>query len=91
MAQRASIRVTGFVQGVYYRYATKEKADELGLTGTVRNMPDGSVAIVCEGERQEIQHLIEWCRHGPPTARVDDVEVKWDESKGAFHRFSVIY
>ena len=66
MVRKASIRVTGVVQGVYYRYYTKEVADELGLTGTVKNMPDGSVSIVCEGREEDVRRLIEWCRHGPP-------------------------
>ena len=71
MIRRARIVVTGIVQGVFYRYSTKRKADELGLAGTVRNLPDGSVEIVCEGDEKEIERLIEWCRQGPraPSSR----------------------
>ncbi len=57
--------MTGIVQGVFYRYSTKRKADELGLAGTVRNLPDGSVEVVCEGDEKQIERLIEWCRQGP--------------------------
>ncbi len=91
MVRRASIRVTGLVQGVYYRYTAKEKADLLGLFGTVRNMPDGSVSIVCEGEEEDVQSLIDWSRHGPRGARVDKVDVKWEEPRGRFFDFSVTY
>ena len=91
MIRKASIHVTGFVQGVYYRYATKEKADELGITGTVKNMPDGSVLISCEGEEEDIRVLIEWCKHGPRGARVDNVDVRWEEPRDGFFDFSVTY
>ena len=91
MAHRASIHVTGFVQGVYYRYSTQRKAEELGLVGTVRNMPDGSVFVVGEGEEGDLKRLIEWCRKGPPGARVDKVDVRWEEPRGRFSGFSIDY
>ena len=57
--------MTGIVQGVFYRSSTKRQADELGLAGTVRNLPDGSVEGVCEGDEKKIERLIEWCRTRP--------------------------
>ncbi len=91
MIRRASIRVIGMVQGVYYRYTAKETAERLRLVGTVRNMADGSVSIVCEGEEEDVLRLVEWCRRGPGGARVDKVDVEWGEASGAFYGFSVIY
>ncbi len=83
--------MTGIVQGVYYRYNTKRKADELGLAGTVRNRPDGSVEIVCEGDEKEIERLIEWCRQGPEGAFVEKVDVEWLESSGRLTGFSIVH
>ena len=90
MVRKAVIVVSGIVQGVYYRYNTKDRADALGLGGTVRNLPDGSVEVVAEGEEGQIQALIKWCGRGPLGARVDRVDVKWGESSGAFRGFSIL-
>jgi acylphosphatase len=69
------IRVYGKVQGVWYRGSTKQKADELGLSGLVRNQSDGSVYIEACGEEAVLQQLIDWCWRGPELARVSQVEV----------------
>lgn len=63
----------GRVQGVWYRGAAQEVAERLGLAGWVRNRRDGSVEIVAEGEEGALRRLVEWCREGPPLARVSDV------------------
>lgn len=65
-----AIRVSGRVQGVFFRASTKEEADRLGITGSVRNEPDGSVFIDAEGPDQAMLAFAEWCRTGPPRARV---------------------
>jgi len=92
MIRRADIRVIGIVQGVYFRNTAKRKADELGLSGVVRNMPDGSVHIVCEGDEKDVAHLIEWCKLGPPGARVDRVDTEWMESSSrSYTGFSITY
>ena len=91
MERRAALRVTGVVQGVNYRYNTKRKADELGLVGTVRNLPDGSVEVVCEGDEQAIRGLIEWCRQGPEGAFVKGVDVAWQEPAGRLTQFTILY
>ncbi len=83
--------MTGIVQGVYYRYNTKRKADELGLAGTVRNRPDGSVEVVCEGDEKKIERLIEWCGHGPEGAFVKKVDVEWLEQSGGLTGFSIVH
>ena len=76
MLKTVSIIVTGKVQGVWYRQSAKEKATELGVTGNVRNQPDGSVAIIATGLTNQLDQFIEWCRQGPPRALVTNVEVK---------------
>ena len=71
-----SIKVTGKVQGVFYRQSTKEKADELGLTGWVRNQPDGSVEIEVAGPSDKVEQLVTWCRKGPERAVVQEVKIE---------------
>ena len=91
MVRKAVIVVSGIVQGVYYRYSTKDRADALGLGGTVRNLPDGSVEVVAEGEEAQIEALIGWCRRGPLGARVERVDVKWAEPSAGLRGFSILY
>jgi acylphosphatase len=79
---RARVVIRGQVQGVFFRAETRERARSLGLRGSVRNMPDGTVAAVFEGERERIESILVWCRRGPALARVDEVEVQWEEPQG---------
>ncbi|MFO7755429.1 MAG: acylphosphatase [Bacteroidales bacterium] len=72
---RYVIKVTGRVQGVGFRYSTLSEARKLGLTGHVKNMPDGSVEIEAEGSKDLLDALVEWCRKGPGLSRVDSVIV----------------
>lgn len=72
--KRLRIRVTGKVQGVFYRASTKAKAKELGLNGWVQNAEDGSVLIEAEGEDLNLDKLVEWCQQGPGAAQVNGVE-----------------
>ena len=88
---RARVRVYGIVQGVFFRANTRRIARSLGLRGYVRNMPDGSVEAVFEGERERIEKAIEWCHKGPPLAVVERVEVVWEEYRGEFDDFSIVY
>ena len=87
--QRLLLRVRGRVQGVFYRAETQATASELGLTGWVRNRDDGSVELVAEGPRAQLDALLEWCRTGPPRARVDAVVPSFAEATGEFDRFEV--
>jgi acylphosphatase len=76
------VRVHGRVQGVFFRVETRDRARSLGLTGWVRNCADGAVEAVFEGERERVESMIDWCRRGPSGARVESVDVKWEEAAG---------
>jgi len=67
-------RITGKVQGVYFRHSTRKEAERLGLVGVARNLPDGSVEVVAQGAREAVDALRQWLTHGPSMARVDGVE-----------------
>jgi len=82
MNQRITIIVSGKVQGVFYRAATKEKADELGVKGFVRNEPSGSVFIEAEAPEDALYKFVKWCNSGPPRAQVQHVEVIPGELSG---------
>jgi acylphosphatase len=86
---RAHVTIHGRVQGVYFRASTVYEAQNLGLTGWVRNCPDGSVEAVAEGDRKKIEEWIAWCGRGPSGARVDKVEVRWLPSRGEFQAFQI--
>ena len=75
--------VTGHVQGVFFRASMREQAERLGVTGWVRNDPDGSVRAHVEGPAEAVQSLVAWCADGPPNAHVDDVRVVEGELTGA--------
>lgn len=87
MAARAHVFVTGYVQGVFFRHSTAQRARTRRLTGWVRNLPDGRVEAVIEGEDDEVRSLVDWCRHGPPHATVENVEVEWGSATGEFESF----
>ncbi len=86
--KRLQVRVHGLVQGVFFRVSTQRKAQELGLAGSVRNDPDGSVAIEVEGAGTPLDEFLAWCRRGPPNARVDRVDFVESEARGA-KRFTI--
>lgn len=83
-----NITVSGKVQGVFYRQSTLEVAKSLWLKGSVRNEPDGNVYIEAEGEADQLAKLIEWCKTGPPRAKVAQVQFSEGEFKG-FSSFSI--
>jgi len=89
MAVRAHVVIRGRVQGVWYRGSMENEAERLGVSGWVRNRPDGAVEAEVEGEREAVEALIAWARRGPPAARVTDVEVQWTEPHGERGRFVV--
>lgn len=84
MRKRARVVVHGLVQGVNFRWYTTEQARRHELGGWVRNMPDGSVEAVFEGAGDAVDALIAWCREGPRSARVEWVDVSWEEPEGLF-------
>ena len=91
MRVRARVFVGGRVQGVFFRFETRELARGLGVGGWVRNRRDGRVEAVFEGEKEDVERMIELCRRGPSGARVTDVEVRWEEPTGEFEGFRVRY
>lgn len=91
MMRRAEILVSGLVQGVAFRYNTTRRADELRLTGIVRNLRDGRVEIVCEGAEEEIEKLIEWCNRGSGGAIVKHVDVAWKDYTGELKDFRIVH
>ena len=86
---RARAIVEGIVQGVCFRAETRRQAESLGLTGWVRNLPDGRVELVAEGRRDAVDRLLAWCHRGPEYSRVDDVQVSWEAPAGEFLRFGI--
>ena len=88
-AIRAQLKIVGRVQGVYFRASACQEAQSLGLAGWVRNCPDGSVELVAEGTRDNLEQLIAWCRRGPPGARVTEVSVQWQEPEQSFNGFVI--
>lgn len=87
---RAHVIVTGDVQGVFYRHTAAKRARAKGLTGWIRNLPDGRVEVVVEGEEQAVRDFVEWCRSGPPHASVEDIEVSWGPPKTDSSGFNVL-
>ena len=79
---RRRLRVTGRVQGVWFRESCREVANRLGLAGSVRNRGDGTVEVVAEGPASEVEALVAWCRTGPPAADVTGVEVTEEPPEG---------
>lgn len=79
----------GLVQGVGYRYFVITKAAQLGLTGYAQNLPDGSVAVLAEGSREDLESLIAVLRTGPRAAKVTDVDVSWRAGTGEYKAFGV--
>lgn len=73
--KRVRVTVSGRVQGVFYRATCARVARDAGLSGHVRNLPDGRVEAVFEGSEEDVERLVAWCRTGPETARVDEVEI----------------
>lgn len=88
---RAHVVVTGRVQGVYFRYATREEANMRGVKGWVRNLREGGVEAVFEGEKTKVDELLDFCHYGPPEAKVSSVKVTWGVYTGEFKVFSIRY
>jgi len=88
---RAHVFVSGMVQGVFFRSETQYEANRQKVTGWVRNLRDGRVEAVFEGEKDNVEKLIEFCRKGPPGSRVTKVEVSWEEYTGEFKNFGIRY
>jgi acylphosphatase len=90
MKARAHIWISGKVQGVFYRDNTRKWASSLGLSGWVRNLLDGRVEVLVEGEKDSVESLERKLKKGPPLSRVEDVRTEWDDYKGEFLDFRIM-
>ena len=88
---RAHVIINGRVQGVFFRMETKRAADRFGVFGRVRNLKDGSVEAVFEGDQDRVNAILDWCRQGPPHANVADVNVIWHDYTGEFKGFDISF
>ena len=88
---RAHAIISGRVQGVFYRMETMRAAQRIGVFGWVRNLRDGTVEAVFEGDKTRVDAILDWCKQGPPHAHVTDVKVDWVEYSVEFDSFEVKY
>ncbi len=86
---RVHTKITGRVQGVFFRMETQKVAEAHNVCGWVKNNPDGSVEAVFEGEKENVEEVIRWCHQGPPSARVDSLDVSESTYSEEFSRFNV--
>lgn len=89
MNTRIHFFISGRVQGVLFRQSARSKALELGLSGWARNLVDERVEIVAEGEKEKVEQFIDWCKKGPPLAKVEHLDTSFEEYKGEFKEFSI--
>lgn len=86
---RAHLLISGTVQGVGYRWSCRRAAQGIGVTGWVRNLPDGRVEAVVQGTREQVEKLIAWCYRGPEEARVSGIAVSYGDSGEDFQDFGI--
>lgn len=91
MIKRYHLFISGKVQGVWYRQSMLQEAIKLEIKGWVRNLSDGRVEAIIEGDEQSLEKLISWCHIGPPSAIVERVEVIEEPVKSDFFSFKIIY
>jgi acylphosphatase len=89
MKSRAHIFVFGKVQGVFFRENTRKKAAEFELSGFVKNLPNGKVEAVFEGEQEKIEKIIQWIKKGPEAAQIENIEIDWQDYKEEFKNFEI--
>ena len=86
---RARLLISGIVQGVGYRWSCNREAKSIGLTGWVRNLPDGRVEAVLQGTREQVERMIKWCYRGPSEAQVSDIAVSYEDALEDFKDFGI--
>jgi acylphosphatase len=91
MEVRAHVFVSGRVQGVFFRSETRREAHRYNVTGWVRNLPDGRVEAIFEGEKENVERLVEFCRKGPSSAKVTQTEVIYENYTGEFRDFKLFW
>lgn len=87
---RVRLLITGLVQGVAFRQSAVFEAQRLGLTGWVKNLPDGRVEAEAEGSRAKVEVFARWCEHGPTGARVEWVDAEWGPASGKDEGFAIV-
>lgn len=88
---RIHLIISGMVQGVFFRYTMQQIASKFKVTGWAMNRPDGKVEAVLEGNKEDVEKVIEWSHHGPSGAVVENVDMKYEEYIGEFDKFSIRY
>lgn len=91
MQAGAHVFISGRVQGVFFRVETRREAIKRDVVGWVQNTSDGRVEAVFEGEKEDVEEMVDFCRRGPPSAHVTDVDVQWGNYSGAFEGFRIRY
>lgn len=91
MKKHAHVFVSGRVQGVFFRATTRDEARKRGVNGWVKNLPDGRVEAIFEGEEKGVREMIDFCHEGSGPAKVKDVEVNWEEYRDEFSGFEIRY
>lgn len=86
---QALLNITGRVQGVFYRAGCEDEANKLGLTGYAKNLDDGDVEVLLQGEKWQIEDFIKWASKGSPSAKVDNIETNWGEINGKKEKFEI--
>ena len=87
---RVHIFVSGLVQGVFFRENTRQEAEKLGINGWVKNLPDGKVEAVFEGDRNKVEEMIEWSKKGSSPAKVENIDLNWENFKNEFSEFNIV-
>ncbi len=87
----AKVIISGRVQGVFFRMETKQAAEQIGITGWVKNRSDGTVEALFEGQKENIDQMLKWCEKGPPLSNVTHVELTYQEYSGQFKAFNITY
>jgi acylphosphatase len=88
---RARVIIYGIVQGVFFRASTRDEAIRIGVGGWVRNLADGTVQALFEGEKKKVEAIIAWCHKGPPGAQVSKVQIFWEPYQAEFKNFAIRY
>jgi acylphosphatase len=91
MKTRAHVTVTGKVQGVFFRQNTRRQAQNRGVFGWICNTLEGNVEAVFEGEEVAVKEVVDYCKHGPSFAKVENIQVDYEPYKGEFTNFSISY
>ncbi len=91
MKIRVHVYVAGKVQGVCFRSKTKHESEKNRVTGWIRNLRDGGVEAIFEGEKEDVNEMIRFCEKGPPGAQVTSIQKTWEEYTGEFENFKVAY